>query len=319
MNKVLILFGKTPLNKKRPFANKDHQYCYEYFYSLCAKENIQMYRASYAWYDFKKNFFKYAWTYNADKNVWKLMKNIKPDLIYDKTGAETEAYHKKELILEHYSIVNNLNFTRILDDKLITSMIFDKWSKKSWIVNNHKKLEKILPKIKSQKFVLKPISESGGKNIYIVDKKNVDKIKIDREYIIQDFINSSSGVPGIKTSFSMHDLRLIFVNEKLIYSYLREPAEDSYLANLSQGGSLTIVPKEKLPASLKPIIRYVKEVFETFSPRIFSIDLMFDEKSKPWIVELNSMPGLFFTSEEKPYILELYRELIEVFKKKLGI
>ena len=117
----------------------------------------------------------------------------------------------------------------------------------------------------------------------------------------------------------MHDLRLIFVNEKLIYSYLREPAEDSYLANLSQGGSLTIVPKEKLPASLKPIIRYVKEVFETFSPRIFSIDLMFDEKSKPWIVELNSMPGLFFTPEEKPYILELYRELIEVFKKKLGI
>ncbi|TSD02034.1 MAG: Uncharacterized protein Athens071425_188 [Parcubacteria group bacterium Athens0714_25] len=47
MNKVLILFGKTPLNKKRPFANKDHQCCYEYFYSLCAKENIQMYRASY--------------------------------------------------------------------------------------------------------------------------------------------------------------------------------------------------------------------------------------------------------------------------------
>ncbi len=319
MKKILILFGKASLNKERPFTNKEYQLCYEYFYSLCEKENIQMYRASYEWYDFKKNVFKYAWTYKSKKNIWKVEKNIKPDLIYDKTSAKAEVYYKKELIIRHYSIINNINFTRILDDKLITSMIFEKWSKKSWIVNNHKKLEKILPKIKSRKFVLKPISESGGKNIYIVDKKNVDKIKIDREYIIQDFINSSSGVPGIKTSFSMHDLRLVFVNEKLIYSYLREPAEDSYLANLSQGGSLTIVPKEKLPASLKPIIRYVKEVFETFSPRIFSIDLMFDEKSRPWIVELNSMPGLFFTPEEKPYILGLYRELIEVFKKKLGV
>ena len=46
---------------------------------------------------------------------------------------------------------------------------------------------------------------------------------------------------------------------------------------------------------------------------------MFDEKKQPWIVELNSMPGLFFTPEEKPYMLKMYSELLKVFKKKLNV
>jgi D-alanine-D-alanine ligase-like ATP-grasp enzyme len=117
----------------------------------------------------------------------------------------------------------------------------------------------------------------------------------------------------------MHDLRLVFVNDKLIYSYIREPQDGSYLANLAQGGSLKIVPKNKLPKSLEPIISHAKELFETFNPRIYSIDFMFDEKKQPWVVELNSMPGLFFTPEEKPYMTEMYKELLKVFKKKLKL
>ena len=45
---------------------------------------------------------------------------------------------------------------------------------------------------------------------------------------------------------------------------------------------------------------------------------MFDENKRPWIVEMNSMPGLFFTPEERPHIIELYEELIEVFKNKIS-
>ena len=91
-----------------------------------------------------------------------------------------------------------------------------------------------------------------------------------------------------------------------------------YLANLAQGGSLTIVPKEKLPDSLIPIISYINETLVTFVDRIFAIDFMFDEKQKPWIVELNSMPGLFFTPEEKLYMMEMYSELLTVFKNVIN-
>lgn len=244
------------------------------------------------------------------------MYDIQPDLIYDKTKSALEIYYKKELIAKHYRFVNSLRFTHILDDKLITSMIFHKWSKKSWIVNNPEKLRRVLPKIKSRKFVLKPISESGGKDVRIIRKEEaLEKVTLSDDYIIQEFIDSSSGVPGV--SESMHDLRLVFVNDKLCYAYIREPEEGNYLANLSQGGSLSIVPLGHIPESLRPVIRCANRVFETFKPRIYSIDFMFDENKRPWIIELNSMPGLYFTPQEKPYMLKLYQELIEVFLKKI--
>lgn len=318
MKKVLILFGKSDWKKSKPFNNKDYQYSYEYFYDLCKENGIQMYRASYQWYDYENNIFKYAWIYEGSGGNWKKVESIKPDLIYDKTKARMEVYYKKELIKEIYPFINDLNFTKLIDDKLITSLIFDKWSKKSWLVDETDDLEKILPYITSEKIVLKPISESGGNNIQILNKSEISKIgKIEKTCLAQEFIDSSGGVPGV--SQKMHDLRLVFINNQLIYSYIREPKEGSFLANLAQGGSLIIVPKDRLPASLNPIIAYANEVFATFSPRIYSIDFMFDKKKKPWIVELNSMPGLFFTPEEKPHMVEMYQELLKVFKKKLGI
>lgn len=317
MRKVLILFGKSNWKKSRPFENKDYQYSYEYFYSLCQKNGIQMYRASYQWYDFKKNIFKYAWIYEGKNEKWRRVKNIKPDLIYDKTKARLEVYYKKELIGKYYTFINDLEFTQLIDNKFTTSLLFEKWSKKSWLANDKKDLRKILPKIKTEKVVLKPLLESGGKDIQILSKKEVPKKAIlDKVCLVQDFIDSSYGVPGV--SSAVHDFRVVFVNDKIIYAYIREPKKGSLLANLAQGGSLKIVPLKKLPRSVFPIIKYANKIFESFVPRVFCIDFMFDKKGKPWVVELNSMPGLFFTPKEKPYMVEMYKELIGVLKKQIS-
>jgi glutathione synthase/RimK-type ligase-like ATP-grasp enzyme len=314
MKKVLILFGKSDWKKAKPFSNPDYQYSYEYFYDLCQDNQIQMYRASYEWYDYKKRIFKYAWIFEGKGGKWKKVHDIKPDLIYDKTKARAEVYYKKELIREDYPFINNLIFTQLIDDKFTISLLFEKWCKKNWIVEDRKGLREVAPKIKTRLAVLKPIIESGGKGIQILDKKALlKKAVLDRPYLLQEFIDSSFGVPGV--SRGMHDLRLVFVNDKIVYSYIREPKKGSYLANLSQGGCLKIVPKNKLPKSLKPIILHANKLFATFKPRVYSIDIMFDEKKQPWIVELNSMPGLFFTPEEKPSMLKMYKTLLSEFKK----
>jgi glutathione synthase/RimK-type ligase-like ATP-grasp enzyme len=316
MKKVLILFGKSNWQKSRPFNNKDYQYSYEFFYSLCKKNEIQMYRASYKWYDDKKNIFKYAWIYQKENAGWKRVKNIKPDLIYDKTKARLEIYCAKELLGKNYKFINDLEFTQLVDNKFLTSLLFEKWSKKSWLVKTKSELKIVLPKIKTSRVVLKPLMESGGKDVLILDKKSaIQKISDNHLWLAQEFVDSSQGVPGF--SKGAHDLRLVFVNEKIIYAYIREPAKGKLLANLAQGGSLTIVPLNKIPKSVLPIIQQANQIFETFNPRIYSIDFMFDEKKKPWVVELNSMPGLYFTPTEKPYMVEMYKELLKVFKKKL--
>jgi glutathione synthase/RimK-type ligase-like ATP-grasp enzyme len=313
MKKVMILFGKSNWKKAKPFSNKDYQYSYEYFYDLCQKNGIQMYRASYEWYDYEKNIFKHAWIFESKGGKWKKVSNIKPDLIYDKTKARAEVYYKKELIGMKYAFINKLTFTQLIDDKLTVSLLFSKWCKKNFLIENKNDLKKYLPKIKTKLAVLKPLIESGGKGIQIANGKDLlAKANIGRTYLLQEFIDSSKGVPGL--SRQMHDLRLVFINDKVIYSYIREPQAGSYLANLAQGGKLIIVPKSKLPKSLFPIIKYANELFQAFNPRIYSIDFMFDENKKPWIVELNSMPGLFFTPEEKKSMLGMYAELLSVFK-----
>jgi len=312
----MILFGKSDWKSAKPFANKEYQYSYEYFYTLCKESGIQMYRASYEWYDYENHIFKHAWVYEGEGANWKKVDNITPDLVYDKTKASLEVYHKKELIGQHYPFINDQTFTRIIDDKFVTGMILQKWSKQSWLVNNSAELENILPNIKTSKVVIKPLSESGGANVQVLFKeKALEEAVINKPNLVQEFINSSHGVPGV--SDKIHDLRVVMVNDKIIYSYIREPKEGSFLANLAQGGSLIIVPKDKLPESIPPIIAAVSELFSSFSPRIYSIDFMFDETGRPWIVELNSMPGLFFTPEEKPYMIEMYKELLNVFKAKL--
>jgi len=317
MKKVMLLFGKSDWRKAKPFSNKDYQYSYEYFYTLCKNQGIQMYRASYEWYDYKKNLFKYAWIYEGASANWKKVYNIKPDLIYDKTKASTEAYSRKELIEIAYPFINDLDFTKLIDDKFITGLLFSKWSKKNWLVKNNNAIQEALRNIHSKKFVLKPLSESGGKGIYILGKNKLAELpKINSPYILQEFIDSSRGVPGV--SHKMHDLRLVCINDKIIYSYIREPKKGSFLANLAQGGSLFIVPRKKLPKSIFPVIQQANELFSTFSPRVYSIDFMFDKNKKPWIVELNSMPGLYFSPEEKPYMIEMYKELLAVFKNKLA-
>lgn len=317
MKKVLILIGRNSWEKSKPFETERYQYSYEYFYTLCKENNIQMFRASYQWYDYEKHLFKYAWVFEKSGNIWKRAKNIRPDLIYDKTKSRMEVYYKKELIQEHYPFINNLDFTRIIDDKFIISLILEKWSKKSHIIKNLEDIKTFLKKAKPSKFILKPLSDSGGKGIYVVDKNsklNIEPLR--KTYLIQEFIDSSSGIPGICKG--MHDLRLVFVNEKLMYSYIRQPQKGNFLANIAQGGSFSIVPKNKLPKSLQPIIKKVNEIFSSFSPRVYTIDLMFDKKQKPWVIELNSMPGLYFSEEEKPYMLAMYKELLRIFKTSIN-
>lgn len=274
-----------------------------------------MYRASYEWYDYKRHLFKHAWIYEGEGAQWKRVDNITPDLIYDKTKGRSEVFYKKELIGTRYPFINDLRFTQIIDDKFLSSLLLQTWSKKSIIVRNKEELKKNISKINTRKVVLKPISESGGKGIQIFEKDTASNIKFSGEHIIQDFIDSSSGVPGI--SSGVHDFRLVIVNDDVIYAYIREPKEGSFLANLAQGGSLKIVPNENIPSSVHPIIEHARSIFTSFHPKIYTIDIMFDENQVPWIVELNSMPGLYFTPEEKPSMERMYHALLEVFQKKL--
>jgi len=164
--------------------------------------------------------------------------------------------------------------------------------------------------------VIKPLDESEGKDVQILKAESAiskSKIRVGKNYIVQEFIDSSRGVPGLNKN--THDLRVVIVDNKIIYSHIREPRKDSYLSNLSQGGTLTAIPTENIPKSLCPIISFANHLFRTFNPCVYSIDFMFDRHNRPWIVELNSMPGLLIHPGKELLMQKMYEELIKIFKK----
>jgi len=317
----MILFGKDRWDKSRPFSNKKYMYSYEYFYTLCKENGVQMYRASYQWYDYKKKKFKYAWSFEAKDGGWNRVYEIKPDLIYDKTKATPTAYMKNSLIRNDYPYFNNLEFAKIIDNKLAVSLLFPDWSQKSQVIKDNDFFFNYIQNFPSdKKIVLKPVNLSGGNGVLIGTKDQVrheletKKITI-TDWISQDFIDSSSGIPGIMRG--MHDLRLVIIDDSLVYSYFRKPANGSFLANLAQGGTMEIAPAEKLPSSLTPLIESVKRAFSGFDHKIYALDVMFDQNQKPWIVELNSMPGMYFAPGQEQVRKHFYQHLLNTFKKIL--
>ncbi len=316
MKKILVLYGKSKGKNIRPFANKDARSSIEHFFERGAEYGYEMYRASYDWYDYEKYEFQEAWAFQPTEKDWNKVKHIKPDIIFDKTKASAEAYYKKELISLHYPFINDLTFTWLVDNKFVTSLLFSRWSKKSWLVKGQEQLELILRHIKTERIVVKPVQDSGGKGVHITSRAECLNLAIKGEHIVQEFIDSSAGIPGI--GGSTHDLRLIFVDKDLVYAYTREPQLGSLIANVARGGTTTMIPREKIPYSVNPIIEHAHRVFEAFSPRIFTIDLMFDREGRPWIVELNSMPGLYFDAAEKPYMEALYARIFKLFDLQIA-
>jgi glutathione synthase/RimK-type ligase-like ATP-grasp enzyme len=150
--------------------------------------------------------------------------------------------------------------------------------------------------------------------VQIIGKKEISSLnKLEEKTIAQDFIDSSRGICGIVNG--THDLRLVFINEELIYCYIRQPQNGSLLANISQGGQMTIVEPREVPKNILLLAKDVQKVFRQYPIKIYTIDLILDKKQRPWIVELNTMPGMYFCDDQKKWMDKFYLELIKTFKK----
>jgi glutathione synthase/RimK-type ligase-like ATP-grasp enzyme len=308
---VLILFegdaSKDNPGEFPPIENK-YKLCYEHLYTLARNHKARFCRASHLWFNEKNNAFDHAWTF--EDGEWTLLSDVVPDVIWDKMSPQKRAFDFKQGLSAIFPILNIPAFTRIANDKYEVARMLPEFIKHSEQVETEKDLQKVIEGIPGDKVVLKPTIGSGGKGVEILSKEEAKNISVEEPMIVQEFIDSSKGIPGIVKG--VHDLRLVFVNDELIYSYVRQPAEGSYLANLAQGGSMFIVEPHNLPDTLQPAIRAVQEQFREFPRKIYTIDFMFDEHQRPWIIELNTMPGIYFSSDQSREMNRFYEAIIQV-------
>lgn len=234
-----------------------------------------------------ESLFNGAWLFNNEK-FERVEKEIKIDIVFDWVGNLLFPPAKNTL-----KVVNTRAFKELTCDKWSAYQLLNKYMPKTFWVGDFKNAQKLLPQIKTEIVVLKPFNGLRGKGIYIGDRKGLKNFKpekSDTKFIMQEFVDTSLGVPNVTSG--KHDLRIVITNNKVIWCHVRVPASGTYLANAAQGGNLAEVDYNNVPKSVKEIVKIISENFyDKYDNPIFSLDFGIDEKGRPYIFEINDQIG----------------------------
>lgn len=197
-----------------------------------------------------------------------------------------------------WSILNQWQLIQITDNKWRTYQLLKKFMKPTFRTTDKKSFAAALKKIKGERVVYKPIHGSEGKGIVIGSKTVVAKKLRRYDGLIQEYIDTSSGVPGVCRE--RHDMRVLLMNGTIVQSYVRIPRPDSHLANIAQGGRMLEIPYSAIPPAAKKIVKQIDRLFRHISPRMYAVDFGF-EQGRPYIFELNPRAGFPYKAWKRYY------------------
>ncbi len=279
----------------------------EDFYAYANKNGLIICRGFIIDFDPKKGAFKKALFFENKKWIWE--KNIKPDFIHDRSlhYQKEPNLSLKKIIEATFPFFNHIELSEIMTNKWSTYKNFKKYSPKLVKIEKESDLKK-LALLSSNRIILKPIHGSGGMGIKIVAKNSPTEMPY--PFLAQELIETN----GYKNwALGAHDFRVMVINERPFHSFLRIPPQGKLIANLAQGGKIKLINLKELPDSIHTILKYASKKFARFEKKMYAIDFIFDKNERPWIIELNSRPGIALEKEELPVRIDYYNNLINFY------
>lgn len=314
--KVVVIYYSNDWKEKIPLKKSPAtRIAFEDWYERGRRRGVEIYRASIDWFDLSRSVFKKTWTYENKKWI-KVREPIKPDLIFDKIAGkhDYELFELKQKINEKVKIFNPPLFRTLLDSKLSHYVTFKEFMPPSFLAHSKEELKSLLKKVKSEKIVIKPLYGSGGFGILIEKKSKINYRFIKYPVFVQEFVAAQGGIPGFTKNKALADLRLVYMNHKLIYALSRIAKKGSYFTNFHQGARPVLVPKKFIPHSALQASKKIINKLKIFPEANYSIDFLFSNSGKPILMEINTTPGfdlLHLVATEKIKEDNL-RELIKV-------
>ena len=244
--------------------------------------------------------FARGWGWDGEKFV-ELTEEFEVAVIYDKSNSA----HKPPFYFESEAKVINANpITEICNDKTKTYQLFKKFSPKIYIALDDIQLDQAVKDIAGKRIVMKPLNSEGGEGVVIGTAAELREAQNEFPVLIQEFIDTSEGIPGIDAIDSHHDFRMVVIDGEIVQAFARTPAEGTLTANVAQGGASHEIPIDKIPPTAIEVVKEIDEKFQSYQ-RVYSIDLGF-ERGIPRLIELNSQPALF--SEKRGKQFERFQE-----------
>lgn len=267
---------------------------FEDWFQRAERHGFEMYRAEITWYDVAPGVFRKAWGYR-NKRWQKITDAIRPDYILDKCAGKDSwpFFNLKKQIAGKCKIVNDPIFRATVDGKAQQYLILGEFMPRSWLADTEASLRERLASLPADRIVVKPLYGSGGKGIVIASPPQVLSQAKDLPYpvLVQEFITSTVGVPGFSKPPCLADLRVIFSNHRPICALSRTAKPGSLFTNLHQGAAAKLVPLERIPASVKPMIAKITARLKFFPEVIYTLDFIFTNEEKPVLIEMNTTPG----------------------------
>lgn len=286
---IVILFSS--------FEDMDYTESYQRFATFARNRDIDV-RFVFGVEHFTKNQFTSYWKF--EENRWNKYSNVQPftpNIVYLRSRVKIPDISKR---------VNNTFLENICRDKYLTYTTFPDSVKKTGIITPSN--ISVLKSLQTELVALKPRFGANGRDVEVLEKNMITKQMIEKEeYIVQELIDSSAGIPGLVDK--KHELRVFVFNGDIRAAYLRIPADNSYIANISRGAKEQLISLTDIPQSTTHLIQSVDKIFSNISSRLYTVDIMYED-NKPWIVEMNDTPGMPDIAVQ-PFTDDYYNTLLD--------
>ena len=315
--------------------NESYNLVYSYFLKYC-----------------RKNKLKAAFSTSADiigtglvRNYWLFRKNAWirvrkvgfSKLIFDKFSPTTKSRKIKRNLLFSSKRIRPFNDPYLFDlcfDKQKTYKILNKFSIPAVTIENSTrqgviKAQKLLKEkiVKhqnrsdfSKEVVMKDRFGAGGLNVYKFGdgqvEKMISKVKKHKRvsFIIQPFVKFDKGF-SIQNSCLPTDIRLIYLGQKIIQTYIRMAKKGDFRCNEHAGGLLKYIPKNEVPLEITAISKSIANTLNKKSS-LFALDFIVSNDGNTYLLEANTGPGLDWNLSIKKNEIEA-KKLMRIIIKEI--
>lgn len=233
------------------------------------------------------NRFSHFWDLR-DHTMKRHDEEIEVDLMYDKGHFVHDP---------HARLLNDPEMDEICVNKWKTYEMFTEHCPFTAIIQSQKELHDALEAIQTELVVAKPLDGEEGHGVFIEPASAITAKIQTFPYLLQEFIDTSGGIPGIVEG--THDLRIICIGSEIVLCFVRTPPPGKLLANVAQGGRKIEIQIQDIPKEALLLHSEVESVFSRFKRRVYSIDCGRSKDGTWKIIELNSKPGATCRSEGK--------------------
>jgi glutathione synthase/RimK-type ligase-like ATP-grasp enzyme len=275
--------NEVTFDRDRPFDKQWKCDDYAEYTELLRRRGVDVVCGEYRWYSNGGMEKAFRWK----GSEWEKVSDVELDGVYDLFRHDKDKYELKQEMKNEVGILNDPEVADLCQDKLKTFREFEEFMPETRKASKEN-VEELVDE--NGKAIVKPRYGSSGEGIHVVESSEEFAEKDRDGVLVQEFVENAE-IPELDVD-GPHDLRILIVNDQVVGSYLRIPGDDSVLSNVAQGGSKDYIGLEEVPEETLERVEEVAEELEEFRPVVYTVDFMIADE--PYVVELNSQPGVYY-------------------------